>query len=94
MKFEIDDEGIIREIYQPTIDSDIIGELCRPLIQSELNTIQKSLDQTQAIIDAITKFHCEHKEIEYCKNCVYYVCKKCKATSNVIKPLKFHGGSP
>jgi len=32
---------------------------------------------------------CEHNEIKYCKECVYYICKKCGALTNVMKPLKF-----
>ena len=31
---------------------------------------------------------CEHAEIKYCKNCIYYICKKCKAQSDVMRPLK------
>lgn len=32
---------------------------------------------------------CEHLELKYCKKCVYYICKKCGALTDTMKPLKF-----
>ncbi len=32
---------------------------------------------------------CEHLELKYCKECVYYVCKKCGGLTNTMNPLKF-----
>lgn len=32
---------------------------------------------------------CEHTEIKYCKECVYYICMKCGGLSNVMEPIEF-----